>query len=440
MQLPTGGGKTPLSSAIVRKLWDEPTNRILYIAHRDKLIIQGKTHLKKALPPDAKVGMVKSGVRVWEHPDCRLHVGSIQSLRSRVSKLGNITHIVIDEAHHAQAATYKKMSEYWPAAKILGVTATPVKGLSSVFSDLVLGPTTKTLITNGYLADYEYYAADTVMVTEGAKTIAGEYSLSDLDDRNNSVELSGNLIDSYRKYGGGGTCIVFAINIEHSKQIARRYAENGIAAVHMDADTSESDRMEAFDKLARGEIKVITNVNLLSEGIDIPSLDVMQDAQPTKSLARYLQKCGRVLRGDRGIIIDHTDNWLMHKPPCFERHWGLDGLILPPKETKEVIKKADGEVIIRAIGAEKVEKEITETRVGMINIMMGANALALWWDMKINQLIKVAKEKEYKKGWIAHRMAEEQPPLSAWQQLADKLEYNRGWATRKYNEQMALIN
>jgi hypothetical protein len=130
----------------------------------------------------------------------------------------------------------------------------------------------------------------------------------------------------------------------------------------------------------------------------------------------------------------------MHKPPCFERRWGLDGLILPPKEKSEVIKKETGEIIVREIKEEKVKKEITEIRVGMINIMMGANALALWWDMKINQLIKTAKEKEYKKGWIAYRMAEEQPPLSAWQQLADKLEYNRGWATRKYNEQLQLVN
>jgi superfamily II DNA or RNA helicase len=359
--------------------------------------------------------------------------------------LGGITHVIIDESHHAQAPTYRQIKNYWPRAKILGVTATPVDGLSQVFERIILGPSTKWLIDNGRLSKYKYYAPTSgKMNLEDITLSHGEYSLDDLEQRNDSVQLSGQLVDSYLKYAEGGRGIGFAINVEHSKAYADRYSEAGIPAIHLDANTPTEQRFEAFEKLKNNELKMIWNVGLLGEGVDIPALEIMQNAQPTTSLAKYLQRCGRALRAapgkEYGIMIDHTDDWLTHGLPCRDRQWGLDGVIKQKREKSEAVKKEDGEIVERKKAAELAERVVEEATVELVDIMASSQDPAkIWWDNKLAELLDICRLKNYKKAWVSYRLMDENAPLEVWEMAADKLEYQKGWAYHQHKKMTQLL-
>jgi superfamily II DNA or RNA helicase len=326
MQLPTGGGKTSIFSSIAQKFLSKNL-RVLIVAHKEELVLQNAKSLEKWC--NYSCGLIKAGYK----PDYNLNLqsASIQSLINRWDLIGNFDLIIIDEAHRSPSNIYSSLFEF-PEAKILGVTATPIRNDKKEFADLydvlVSGIQTRQLIKRGYLSNYRFFTDRNPMKWQAARIIDGDFSASDIAGMNDIVELSSSVIESYKLHGEDGTCLVFAVNVDHSLKIVEAYNRAGISAIHLDANSTRKYRKEVLDKLAAGNLKIISNVALFGEGLDIPGLNCVQIVRPTQSLGLHLQMLGRVLRKsadkEYAIVLDHTENYERLGFADDDRHWSLD--------------------------------------------------------------------------------------------------------------------
>ena len=427
-QLPTGGGKTVIFSAIA----DEFTRRgdtVLVLAHRAELILQAADKLKAIA--DCPVGIVKSGHK----PDYQapIQIASVQSLSRRLAHLRPPGLVIIDEAHHTTASSYRKALGAFPTAYVLGLTATPIRtdgsGFEDCFDSLVTGPTVADLIDAGHLSQYRLFADPNPMQTKGARTRQGDYSTGDIADLNPVVELSGNLVASYRQHCPGKRCIVFAVNVEHSQAIVERYNHAGIPAAHLDGETPQEVRAATLAAFARGELLVLSNVNLFVEGFDLPSLDAVQNARPTQSLGLWLQMLGRALRpkpdGSNAVLLDHTKNWAIHGLPTRPRRWSLAGVETEPREARVA---PDGQVqeVEEDFGA-----EILESGGDLVDIALTPE---IRWLTTLEQLVETQRDRGYKGAWLWHQLKNLRPPLPVWQAAAQHLGYQKGWAWHQHRQ------
>lgn len=429
MQLPTGAGKSVVFGAVARRAVDAG-KRVLAIAHREELIVQGAAHLTREA--DTPVGIIKAGYA--PEPLFKIQMASIQTLVNRVEWVGHFDLIIVDESHHSPAASYQKVLGCWPDAQILGVTATPVRsdgvGFDDLFDVLVCGPTVRSLIEDGYLSPFKLYADAAPMKTKGVRTTAGDYNTKQLARANDAGELAGSLIDSYRQHAAGGRCIVFAITCAHSLAIANAYNDAGIPAAHLDGNSSSDERKEKLEEFRDGKIKVLSNVGLFTEGFDLPSIEVCQIARPTKSLALWLQMVGRALRISEGkdlaVLLDHTENYLMHGLPNRRRAWMLEG-----------VEDAEVEVSVNK-KREVVELEpepLQPMDVDLVEVEDEADGdILAEWQQVINDLEKLRCEREYKEGWIQFKLIDLRPPLEVWQAYGQMKGYKAGWAWHKHQE------
>lgn len=324
MQLPTGGGKTAVFSQIANHYLSQGRS-VLVIAHREELILQARSKLRKIT--GMQPGIVKAGHDLTL--DAMVQIASIQTLAARNSLELKPELIIVDEAHHAPSRSYRNVLRRFDGAELLGVTATPWRADRKGFPDfdeLVCGPTVRELIKDGWLCAYRLFGDPNPMPAD-VKRVGGDFSISQLAQRNNIKTLSGQIVSTWQEHSPGKKTLVFAINVDHSKAIAARYNAAGIKAVHLDATAKQCDRAQVLKDFENDKIQVLTSVGLFSEGLDIPSLEVVQVARPTQSLALWLQMAGRALRPCAGkveaLIIDHTDNWRRLGRPCVDRLWTL---------------------------------------------------------------------------------------------------------------------
>lgn len=429
-QLPTGGGKTICFVAIA-KTFLERQKRVLILAHREELITQAASKIESIL--GVEPGIIKAGYQ----PDTTalIQVGSVQSVvsKSRLSKIGQFDLVIIDEAHHFNAKnSYGKVLNQFPNAKVLGVTATPRrldgKGFEDCFDSLVTGISVQELINQEHLSQFKLFAANNLMSTDRAKTQNGDWKISDIADSNDAIQLSGNLVQTYRQYARDKTNLVFAINVEHSKAIATAFNQAGIEAAHLDGNSLGNERREILRAFSQGKIKVLTNCALFTEGFDLPHLECVQIARPTKSLTLWLQMVGRSLRTAHGkdvaLILDHTANHQILGLPNQPRIWTLDG--------KEAVEKNKfGSEAIAGSNSEK--KQITEIATSFTEVDTSFDSQ---WVSALKELIEMQKEKGYKRGWIGFKLKELRPPLEVWKLAAEYLGYQPGWAWHQFNDNL----
>ena len=228
--------------------------------------------------------------------------------------------IVIDEAHHALAKTYKEMWERFPKAKFLGLTATPCrlngKGFMDLFDVLVQSWSVPEFISKGRLATYDFVSIRSNGVTQRLidslqkRGADGDYQNKEMDMLLNKRPSIERLYRSFEEYGKDRKGIVYAINISHAKKIMELYQEHGIKAVAIDSKTPAAERQADIEAFKKGDIQVLVNVDIFSEGFDCPDVEFVQLARPTLSLAKYLQMVGRGLRVAKGkkccVIIDNV--------------------------------------------------------------------------------------------------------------------------------------
>lgn len=338
-QLVTGGGKTVLFVNIIKK-FIAAGKRVVLVAHREELIKQAWDTLYRG---EIMAGILKSGVPENLHLPCQ--VASIQTICRR-TKLPKADLVIFDEAHHSQDDNSygDVLLKHWPYARVLGVTATPYrlggKGFTSLFDVLVQGPSFKDIVQMGYLVPFRYYVAYNPDLSK-AKVQRGDYLA---DDISKAMQLAP-IVESYLEHCKGMSGICFAINIDHSNRLVRQYIEAGIPAAHVDANTDINVRRKMFQDLKEKKILVLVNVGIATEGTDIPNIDFVQLARPTKSLSLYLQMVGRVTRPlweairhgstdeERraliassskpcGIVLDNAGLYLEHGLPDQVFDWG----------------------------------------------------------------------------------------------------------------------
>ena len=243
--------------------------------------------------------------------------------------------IVIDEAHHALAKTYKGMWERFPKAKFLGLTATPCrlngKGFTDLFDVLVQSWSVPEFISKGRLATYDFVSIKSDGVTQRLidslqkRGADGDYQNKEMDMLLNKKPSIERLYRSLEEFGKDRKGIVYAINISHAQKITKLYQENGVKAIAIDSKTPATERQQDIEAFKKGDIQVLVNVDIFSEGFDCPDVEFVQLARPTLSLAKYLQMVGRGLRVAKGkkncVIIDNVGLYRVFGLPSQVWNW-----------------------------------------------------------------------------------------------------------------------
>ena len=339
-QMPTGTGKTRLFTSIIRDInvWGLRHNinyRILIIAHRSELIEQSSRSLDKY---HIKHGVLAGTMKNKRDLTQAIQVASIQTIihpsnRCLIEGL-QFDFIIIDEAHHAVANSYQKLWKFCPNSKKLGVTATPWRmnnsGFAQIFDAYIPSMSIKEFIQKGWLAAYQYYSipsdSEIIKSIESIRDfdIEGDYKSSVLTQVFDTSKIRAQLYNSYAKNALGKKGIIYSISREHSEHICSQYRSHNIAIENIDSETPAKTRENIIKAFKNGEIDIIVNVDIFSEGFDCPDIEFIQLARPTKSLVKYIQQVGRGLRKNgnkRCVILDNVGMYSRFGLPDEERDW-----------------------------------------------------------------------------------------------------------------------
>lgn len=321
VQMPTGTGKTHLLASVVSEFVSSAGSGVWLIAHRRELVAQMEETL------------AKYGIRREDTP---VRVMSVQWLSRHWNEAGDAPGlIVIDEAHHALAASYTEMWKRYPAAKKLGVTATPCRlnrrGFTELFEVLVTSWSIAEFIEKGVLSVFDYVSirpgSEERRLIDGLEKRGadGDYQVKEMDAVLNRRPGIERLYRSVRQFASGKKGMVYAISIEHARRIAEYYSRRGVNAVAVDSKTPAMERKRMVEEFRHGKIEVLVNVDVFSEGFDCPDVEFVQLARPTLSLAKYLQQVGRGLRRSEGkeacMLIDNVGLYRIFGLPTQRWNW-----------------------------------------------------------------------------------------------------------------------
>lgn len=322
VQMPTGTGKTHLLASVVSDFVSSADRGSVWlIAHRRELVSQIEETL-------AKYGI--------EREDRAVRVMSVQWLSRHWEEAGASPDlIVIDEAHHALAASYAEMWERYPEAKKLGMTATPCRlnrrGFTKLFEVLVTSWSVAEFIEKGLLSVFDYVSirpdSEDRRLIDGLTKLGadGDYQVKEMDTVLNRPPCIERLYQSVRRFASGRKGIVYAVSIDHARRIAEYYSGRGLNAVAIDSRTPVAERKRLVREFRCGDIQVLVNVDVFSEGFDCPDVEFVQLARPTLSLAKYLQQVGRGLRKSEGkeacMLIDNVGLYRIFGLPTQPWNW-----------------------------------------------------------------------------------------------------------------------
>ena len=234
-----------------------------------------------------------------------------------------------DECHHVKAKTWEAILSRFPNARVLGLTATParldLRPLGDHFDYIVEGPSIKWLVAHGWLAPTAMKYVSRGIITTGVHKVAGDYSRKEMGEKLNRKVIAAP-VAAFFQYARDRRVIFFGVNRSDSKAVAELFCSKGIRAVHLDGTTPIRERDQYMREFRDGEIQVLCNVDIVSEGTDVPMCDCVMMGLPTLSLTRYLQWAGRAMRPDHGrdaLIIDLAENIYRHGRPDIHREWDL---------------------------------------------------------------------------------------------------------------------
>ena len=335
----TGIGKTVLASFMLKAL-AEQNKRGLFICHRRELIEQASKSFN-----DFNINHAIIGTGYKKDLENPIQICSALSLFNKLDLIKKPDFIIWDECHHIASSTWSKIFNYFPDAHHIGLTATPQrldgKGLGKFFEKMVQAPPMRELINQGYLSDFDIYAPSKIDL-EGVASKNGDYDQEQLDKVVNKSTITGCAIEHYKKICNNKKAIVFCVSINHSLEVVKKFNDAGIKAAHIDGQMTNKQRDELINKFQDGELKILSNVDIVGEGFDLPAIEAAILLRPTQSLTLYLQQVGRALRRsqgkDKAVILDHAANVLRHKMPDFENIWDLNYDVMKnKKEVKKVI-------------------------------------------------------------------------------------------------------
>lgn len=308
---PAGSGKSVVIAEIAR-LAVEKGGHVLFMVHRKELVDQ-----------------IKETFKADEIDLAHTTIMTVGRIKNRLGKLPKPTLIITDETRHALAKTYLTIYDHYSDVTRLGFTATPWrlsgKGFKDVYDDMVEGKTVKWLIDHHYLAPFTLYGynADTSMLK---KSSTGDYTTKSMDDFASHI-IYGDIIKEWREKADGQKTIIYCHSVEFSKQVAQAFNEAGIQAMHADSKTPAAERDQIMNDFKNGKITVLCNVDLISEGFNVPDCSCVVMLRPTQSLVLYIQQSMRCMRyqpGKQAIIIDHVSNYEKFGLPDADREWTLE--------------------------------------------------------------------------------------------------------------------
>ena len=328
--LPCGAGKTVLFAYMASQS-QARGKTVWFLVHRRELLDQ-------TIATFERFGI----------PLRTIHIGMVATYANHPERYPKPDFIIFDEAQHTASATWQKLITRFPDAYIVGLTATPCrldgKPLGATYDTMVAGVTTGELIQQGYLCPYRYFAPS-VADLSGLKRKGFDFDPESASELLMRRAVYGDVIENYRKYADGLQTICYCSSIKHSIAMADEFQKAGINAVHFDGNTPAAERRQIVKDFRDKKIRVLCNVDLISEGFDVPDCWCCILLRPTMSTALHIQQSGRALRpqpGKTAIILDHVGNYTRHGLPDDPREWLLNSKL--PQRQKY---KTDGTLAVR---------------------------------------------------------------------------------------------
>src|SRR5688572_2544840 len=330
VSLPTGTGKTVVFAHFPSAL--RMKKRLLVLAHREELLQQAAQKFR-AVSPELKIGIERAEERVAG--DAQVVIASVATLArsdgGRLSRFNpdDFSIIVVDEAHHAVAETYRRILHHFglfdPATTryLVGFTATPRRGdkqgLGEVFQEVCYARDLRQMIAEGYLCPIRGWRVDTNLSLDEVKIRHGDFVESQLARVVNTPSRNRLVTTSYLRLSSRRRAIVFCVDVQHAKDVCEAFADAGIRSAAVWGEMPREERRHILEQFSKGEVSVLTNCNLLTEGFDEPRINCVIMARPTKSKLLYAQMVGRGTRlhPDKTdlMVVDVVDNSRTHTLP-----------------------------------------------------------------------------------------------------------------------------
>jgi superfamily II DNA or RNA helicase len=429
--LVTGGGKTVVIADIIAAARARG-ERVLVLAHRRELITQTS---QKLYAVGVGHGIVQAGFP--SRPGEAVQVASIQTLHARAIRSAKMDLppadlVVVDEAHHARSESYQRIVASYPAATLIGMTATPCRGdgrgLGNTFQVIVEGPPAADLIRDGFLVGTRVYAPARPDL-RGVHTRAGDYVETELAERMDKPKLVGDIVSTWLRIGERRPTVVFATGVSHSVHLRDSFRAAGVAAEHIDGSTPIEQRDAILADLKAGRVDVVCNAMVLTEGWDCPEVSCLVLARPTKSIGLHRQMIGRVLRPAPSkidaLILDHAGAVFAHGFAEDAITWTLEEdqraenkvhaargqahrstlTTCPECHAVRFEGKACGECGWRPQPKPRAV-DVIDGDLGRVDRSRRVHAHVDGPDARLDfyrQLLWIADEREYQRGWAAHQ-------------------------------------
>ena len=322
--LPTGTGKTVLACHIAKQF-----ESVLFLAHRQELVAQTAATMSR-VAPEIPQGFILQG----RHDPARFTVGMIQTTYNRLNRMDPKAFdlVILDECHHSAAKTWRAVADHFRPKLRLGLSATPERAdgapLSNLFDAIVFSMTLGDAVNENYLVPPKCVQISTQTNLDKVRCTAGDFNQGDLERTLNTPNRNKLIVDAYRKHAADRRAVCFTAGVQHAIDLAAAFQEQNIAGDWISGD--DPQRTEKLTRFAAGEIQVLANAMLLTEGWDDPETSAVLMARPTKSRSLYMQMLGRGLRLAEGktdcLLLDFVDSASRHNLLSAWRFFGQEGI------------------------------------------------------------------------------------------------------------------
>jgi len=392
--------------------------RVLILVHRVELLKQTGQKLSAFGIPHGYISTEHTQDDQWP-----VQVAMVATLRNRKTDPFNL--IIVDECHHTPSATYQEVISRHPDAYLLGVTATPCrldgKGLADCFDEMVQGPQIYELIQFGSLTPPVTYAPAVGIDLKGVRSVAGDYVRSALEEAVGKPSVTGSAVAEYTKLAAGQPCVVFCVSVKHAEQVAEEFRFQGYRAVSVDGNTDKAERDRMIQGLADGSVQVLCSCDIISEGTDVPAIEVGISLRPTKSLSLYIQQMGRVLRKHpgktRALLLDHAGNCHRHGLITQHREWSLEEGTEKKRTPSEIRQCLKCYAVYESARTECPEcgavpppkpREVVKVAGELVPVEEAEQAKEaakreLWGRKTFDEWVAIARKRGYKTGWARFR-------------------------------------
>lgn len=247
--------------------------------------------------------------------------------------------VLVHNCHHLTVdSSWGRVVDAYPNAKLLPVTATPCRldgkglgvGVGGFADDMVMGPTMRELIDGGFLSPYRIFAPPNALDLTGVRTRMGDYAKDQLADAVDKPSITGNSVEHYLRLARGKRAVAFCVSVAHAQHVAHEFNSSGVKAEFLDGTIDSLERDRIIKRFESGETLILSSCDIVSEGFDLPSIEVAILLRPTQSLSLHIQQVGRALRTSPGkseaLIFDHVGAVMRHGLPDEDRAWTLEGV------------------------------------------------------------------------------------------------------------------